>query len=396
MRILVHDFGAYPFPLQLSRTLARRGEEVYHVCFNTLPTSRSNLDVPAGAPEGFHLRALEVERTYEKSSYWKRYLWEKRYGVLLARQIRAIDPDVTLSADTPIVAQARATRACAELECRFIYWLQDIRSVAAARILKRHIPFLGRLAGWWFLRLQRCLLRRSDDVVMISDDFRPRLREWGVDDDKLHVIPNWAPLPELPSRARDNAWAREMGLVGKKVLLYAGTLGMKHRPELFVRLCEHFDSSELTSIVVVAEGEGADWLRKHKVELGLSNLLIEGFQPYDVLPDVLASADILLGALLPAASEFSVPSKILTYLCAGRPILLSMPEDNLAAKTVLDAGAGRVVPPGDPADFVSAARDLLNDPETRRTMGQNARAHAEKKFDIDSITDRFEAILKED
>jgi hypothetical protein len=316
MRILVHDFGAYPFPVQLSRHLAGRGHEVHHVCFNTLPTSRANLDAVAETPEQFHLQALEVDRPYVKSSYWKRYLWERRYGDILAEQIRSIDPEVTLSADTPVVAQARAMAACEELGCRFVYWLQDIRAIAAARILTRRIPVLGRVAGWWFLQIQRRLLRRSDAVVMISGDFRPTLHRWGIEGGKLHVIPNWAPLPEVPPRPRDNLWAQAHGLEGKSCLLYSGTLGMKHRPELFVRLCEHFEDRPDTSVVVVAEGGGAEWLRDRQSELGLANLRVMDFQPSGVLPDVLGSADVLLGMLSAAASEFSVPSKVLTYLCA--------------------------------------------------------------------------------
>ena len=50
-----------------------------------------------------------------------------------------------------------------------------------------------------------------------------------------------------------------------------------------------------------------------------------GFQPFEVLPDVLGSADVLVAILEPDAGVFSVPSKVLSYFCAGRPVLLAVP-----------------------------------------------------------------------
>ncbi|MFL5257904.1 MAG: hypothetical protein ACJ8AI_34495, partial [Rhodopila sp.] len=91
--------------------------------------------------------------------------------------------------------------------------------------------------------------------------------------------------------------------------------------------------------------------------------------------------------------SFSVPSKILSYLCAGRPILLAAPEENLAARTVRRARAGFVVAPDNRAAFLEAARILRSDPACRAEMAANGRAYAEQTFDLDRITDRFESIL---
>ena len=43
------------------------------------------------------------------------------------------------------------------------------------------------------------------------------------------------------------------------------------------------------------------------------------------------------------AGKFAVPSKVPSYMCAGRPILLAAPKENLAARTVARANAGIVV-----------------------------------------------------
>ena len=138
------------------------------------------------------------------------------------------------------------------------------------------------------------------------------------------------------------------------VLLYAGTLGLKHRPELLFALAEAFDDDPCVRVVVVSEGVGADWLRS-KSSPGLELL---PFQPYEDLPDMLASADVLLVLLEPEAGAYSVPSKVLTYHCAGRPILGAMPSSNLASSIIRTNDSGVVVDPSDIDAFVESARGI--------------------------------------
>ena len=58
------------------------------------------------------------------------------------------------------------------------------------------------------------------------------------------------------------------------------------------------------------------------------------------------------------AGAFCVPSKVLSYMCAGRAVLGAMPRQNLAARVVVDQNAGRVVEPDDVAGFRAAAIEL--------------------------------------
>jgi glycosyltransferase involved in cell wall biosynthesis len=170
-------------------------------------------------------------------------------------------------------------------------------------------------------------------------------------------------------------------------------MGLKHNPELLCQLARRFRAVPDIKIVVVSEGLGADHIASVKAEEGLENLLLLPFQPYDALPDLLATADLLVVVLEAGAGIYSVPSKLLSYLCAGRAILGAMPPDNLASRIVARAEAGRVTAPDDVAGFLEAAASLLDSPERRAAAGAAARAYAERSFDIASIAARFEAVL---
>jgi glycosyltransferase involved in cell wall biosynthesis len=287
--------------------------------------------------------------------------------------------------------QAAALAVCRRLGIGFVFWAQDLTAVAIDRLLRRRLPVIGALAGAYYLAREKRLLRESDAVVAIAGDFVPLFESWGIRRDRVEVIENWAPLDELAARPRDNDWARAQGLAGKLVFLYSGTLGLKHNPTLLLRLAERFRNNAAVRVVVISEGLGADWLRDNAA--GLSSLILLPYQPFEKLPEVHASADVLVAILEPDAGAFSVPSKISSYLCAGRPILAALPPENLSARIIAKAQAGIAVSPGDEAGFLAAADRLAGEATARARFGNNALDYAAKTFDIRAIGDRFESIL---
>ncbi|HYE59057.1 MAG TPA: glycosyltransferase family 4 protein, partial [Rhodothermales bacterium] len=380
MRLIVHDFAGHPFQLDLSRTLARRGHEVLHLYCASLTTTPQAARADAADPRTLRVEGLEIPG-FSKTNLVKRFLGERRYGVRFAARIRAFRPDVVLSANTPLDAQAQALKAARAVGARFDFWLQDLIGEATARLLARRLPVVGALTGYYYRRLEARLLRRSDAIVAITEDFRPLLVAMGVEESRMHVVENWAPVATMPLRPQDNPWSREHGLAGREVLLYAGTLGLKHNPDLLVKLAEALRDRPGAAVVVTSHGAGADHVHREAVRRGLSNLRVIGFQPFEAMPDVLATAAVLVTILEPDAGVFSVPSKVLTNLCAGRAQLLAVPTENLAARLVERLGAGLVVLPNDPKAFVAAARTLLDDAARRAAMGEAARRHAEGAFE---------------
>jgi glycosyltransferase involved in cell wall biosynthesis len=388
---MVHDFAGHPFQVQLSRELARRGHEVCHAYCSSLTTTPTGLLEPTeDDPGSLLIVPLSLGSPLEKYKFVTRWRQENAYGRLLSDAIMRFRPDVVLSGNTPLDAQKRALAGCRRRKIPFVHWAQDLIGLATHRLLDRKWHGLGRVIGRHYLNLERRILRKSDSVVIISEDFRPTLVEWGVDDGSIEVIENWAPLANVPVRSRENAWAEENELLDGVRFVYTGTLGLKHNPDLLLQLAL---SRPDISVVVVSQGKGADWLSDRKAEMIVPNLRILGFQPFDRMSEVLGAADILVAVLEPEADVFSVPSKVLTYLCAGRPVLLAVPRGNLAARIVERIGCGIVVPPVDTAAFLAAADTLIGDAEMRAAMGPRARAYAEETFDIERIASRFEQVL---
>jgi colanic acid biosynthesis glycosyl transferase WcaI len=394
LRIAVHDYVGHPFQVQLSRELARRGHDVIHLHFASFPTGKGALERTSNDPEGFHVEGLDLGRKFNKYSLWRRPFHDRKYAGTVVRALRTFDPDVVLSANTPLISQWIILSECARRKTRFVFWQQDILSVGTKNVLKGRFPLLGNRIGDGFIALERMLLRKSDAIVTISEDFLPVLYGWALPPEKIHVIENWAPLDELPLLPRDNPWARDHGLADKRTVLYCGTLGLKHNPRLLLELATRLRLEEDVRVVVVSEGLGSEWLREQARTVKAENLVLLGVQPYDRFPEVLATGDVLVAVLEPDAGVFSVPSKVLSYLCAGRPLLASVPSANLAARIIRLNRSGIVVEPHDVEGFVTAAARLLERPSLRAGLGRRARQYADTTFDISRIGDRFEGLFE--
>jgi glycosyltransferase involved in cell wall biosynthesis len=396
MRIVIHDYAGHAFPISLSRALAARGHEVVHAFASSLQTPRGDLTRKPDDSPTLSFREIPMDPDYARYKYSlrRRRGMEVRYGKAVARFITEWKPDAVLSGNTPTETQEPISRAATAGNGRFYYWVQDFYSLAVDQILRRKIPVAGAWIGAWYRHLDRRQFQRSSQVIAITGDFAPILsREFGVDENRISVVPNWAIIEDIPSLPKDNPWSRSHSLHDKFVYLYSGTIGMKHNPALLLELARRNAENPDVRVVVVSEGIGAEWLRKEASTANLTNLLILPYQPFADLPSVLASGDVLVGILEEEAGTFSVPSKTLSYLCAGRPLLLAIPPANLAARIVRENNAGLTVAPADMEGFIAAASKLQASPELRAETGRCARTYAEFTFPIGKTAATFAEIL---
>ena len=394
MRLLVHDYSGHPFQVELSRWLAAQGHRVRHVYSAAVETPRGPLTPKAGDPAGFDIMALAEGRHLAKYSPLRRLTQEGRYARDLAHTIQVFAPDAVLCGNCNPLIQIAAAKASHRSGAGFVYWLQDIYAHALRDAVGRSWRLLAPLAHRLGHAVEAYALSRSDNIVAISPPFATYAETTGLPSARVTTIPNWA--PPLAKPADDGAaWRAAHGLAGRRFLfVYAGTLGLKHDPERLAALARHFRADPEVAVVVASQGPGRKYLEQIKASESLTNLTLLDFQPYDTLPAMLRAADVLLALLSPAAGGYAVPSKVLTALRAGRPVLASLPPDNLAATTLRDSSAGLLVAPDDAAAWRTHAEDLRTDPDLRARLGAAGESFAASAFDMARIGPRFDAVLR--
>ena len=394
MRILLHDFSGHPFQIQLSKSLAERGYSVSHRYCGSLVGPQGAITKGRDDPSTFDILPISIGGTLDRHSLFKRRLQEFKYGRELLKEYYKVSPDVVISANTPLDAQRQLLRACKRQNTKFIYWLQDFLGIGTYRVLHKKWLGLGATVGKYFINVEASLLRQSDEVIGITPDFEEVLRKYRIPIERIHTLENWAVLDEIRPSPQANRWACDQNLSGKRCFVYSGTLGMKHNPKLLLELAAHFNGYADVEIVVISEGTGRQWLEEKKERLKLTNLTLLDYQPFDRLSEVFGSATVLVAILEPDAGIYSVPSKVLSYHCAHRPLLLAVPAENLAARIVAREQSGLIVDPHDIDGFIESARTLLNDKNLRIRLADNAVRYAQNSFDIHPITDRFLSVIE--
>lgn len=394
MRVCICDYSGHPFQVELSRELASRSHEVLHLHLLEFQTPKGRLALSPEDPATLAIEAVSLGRPFAKYGFIKRRFQEIEIGRKIGDRIRAYAPDAVIGCNLPIDALSAVVNSCAKTNRPFIFWQQDIYSRAIRNILGRRYGVAGRLIGKYYQYLEGRAAAQSAKIIVIASDFFEILnKEFSIPASKITTIENWAPLKEITPCPKVNAWSLAQGLANFDVVLYTGTLGMKHDPTKLLAVAETLRERPKTRIVVTSEGPSASWLSDRAKMLRLETLKVLPFQPYESYPEVLSTADVLIAVLEADAGKFSVPSKILSYLCAGRAIVLSAPFENLASKIIQRSQAGIVVPPHDTKAFIRAATTLLDDSQSRTKFAANARAYAQCAFDIHSIGSQFEAIL---
>jgi colanic acid biosynthesis glycosyl transferase WcaI len=399
MRIVIHtmyyrpDFGSAPVLMdELAQTLAAAGHEVEVV--TTLPRTR-----------GPEFRGLVYSRRVEGRVVVKR-LWTNAAPHPLARLLAwniytagallnllgVRRGDVLFLRTPPLQLGLPAFFAKSLRGAKVLVNVQDIHPDLAIESGILRNPAAVRFAK----ALERWVYGLADRIVVISEGFARNLRAKGVPGGRIDVVPNWVDTDFLRPGPRDNAVSRRSGLDGRFVVMYAGTISISSNRALerTLEAAALLASDREVLFVVVGEGLKKASLAAKAAALGLTNALFLPFVPYAELPDLLASSDVLLVPLDGGKSELSVPSKLYSFMAAGRPILGLAAPGSEVAELLRENDCGLAAPPDDAAAIAAAVQALKNAPERRRALGANARGYAVRRFAKSAVLGSYDTLLR--
>jgi colanic acid biosynthesis glycosyl transferase WcaI len=298
--------------------------------------------------------------------------------------------DAVLCLSTPVFGTWAAWLLARIKGARFVYAIFDLHPEAAANagLIRRGLFYRSLRAA------DRLLCRHSDSIVTLSAGLRTEILARGITPEKVNAVPFWLDGCKIHPGPRDNLWRREQGIAPETfVALYAGTIGYVSGAEVLIETARRLASRRDILILCVGEGPIKDRLTEATAHSGLNNLRFLPFQPAGVLGEMQATADVGLVTLLPEADRTSIPSKVLGYLAAARPVVASVAPESDTAKMIRLAACGRVTVCMDPAALAQAIRELADDPETRLDLGRRGRAYFEQFFDRGTCVRAYERLL---
>ena len=224
-------------------------------------------------------------------------------------------------------------------------------------------------------RMELALYRGSARILAYTGAFMEDLAARGVARAKMDLVQGGANLDLFSPRPKPPAMVRALGLEGRFVVGYLGTLGMAHDLERVMEAAELLAGSKVTFLFVGGGAERAR-LMASAAARGLGNTLFVERQPREAMPAYWSLCDVSL-VHLRASEAFRavIPSKIFESMAMGLPILLAAPPGEGSA-LVAAHGAGVWVPPGRPAALAAAILKLMAAPELVRALAEASRRAA--------------------
>ena len=382
MRIVVLDYSGHIPQADLARNLAKLGHNVRHMYCSDYVSGRGAVERELTDPKDLEFLNITIKKDFNRYNPIERLKHELAISKEFWEKIQEFNPDHTIFSNVPLFAMSRLAKKMQDNNRPYLYWWQDIYSIAIGNFIKKFGAFTWP-ARKYLIILEKNILRDSQSVVAISPNFESIFRSWKQDMKKFSIYPNWTPIHLFPKKQPSTA------NINRKLAVYAGTLGQKHRPELLLYLADDPEFNKIGGVVVVvSEGYGREFLER--AENKRENIELHDFMPITELGQLFADASVLIAVLEPEASIFSVPSKIMSYLSAGKPIVASIDANNASAKIIKDIGAGIVISPeATVLEFSKAVTKIILNPQFSMSMSESGVKYSEEYFDSDKAAQFF-------
>lgn len=397
MNYYPEQIGIAPFTTELSKYLVENGHEVTAVTafphypeWNVYPGYRCNLF----GREMYGATSVFRVYTYipKKSSAIERIVYDSFFSFsafLLAMSLQQSDliicicPPLFLGLSALVLSKLRGTP--------FLFHIQDLNIEAAiqAGMLKN-----SRILRYVY-KLEKEIYRQAAGIGVISQSIAKNLTLKGVPKSKIHELPNWVNAEHLSEQSSGTAYRRQLGLSPENILvMYAGNLGNKQGLETLLDAAALLRERSEISFVISGDGTVRKGLEEKAYRLNITNVRFLGVLSASAIRAALRAADIFIITQKKDVVEFCLPSKLLSYSAAARPIIASINPESGAALFINESNSGLVTPPEDPEALAAAILHLASEKDLRLRLGMNAREYVANNFSKEKILPKFEEVIQ--
>jgi len=262
-----------------------------------------------------------------------------------------------------------------------IFEVRDLWPDGAIELGKLNNIMLRKLAIWF----EKLCYKNSDLIVPCSKGMEEGvLSKWNMS--KTLVIPNASDV-ELFSIVPEDDYNLPEKYLGKKLFLYAGSLGLMDEVEQVIEGMRLVKDPNILCIII---GDGAE---KTHLEQLVSNYNLENIQFLGIMP----KTDVIKWFARVEASfvtfkdlkvlHTSSPNKMFDSFAAGVPIIQS--TRGWIKALVEDKQCGINVDPNMPEQFAAAVEHIAADRAFRDRLAVNAKKLAMTEFNRDELAKKY-------
>jgi len=309
-----------------------------------------------------------------------------------ALQRRYGKPDMVIGSSPHPYAFPATHRIARGFGARSVFEVRDLWPLSLVELAGvRPSHPLVRATAW----LERYAYRHADAVVSLLPQTAGYMQEKGLPAERWHYIPNGVDTAARPAADISNPpiqQARRWKAEGRRVVAYAGALGVPNHVESLVQAMAalHAGGDRRIAALVVGRGERAQHLRGQVRQQGLQDCVALYDQiPKREVPALLGAADIGYISLKPEPLfRFGVsPNKLFDYMLARLPVLFAVQAGN---NPVAEHHCGYSAQPGDAASVARALQAFAALPDTElAAMGERGHRYVVSEHGYPQLARRF-------
>jgi len=272
----------------------------------------------------------------------------------------------------------------------YIFNVQDLFPQNAIDLKALKSPYLIKI----FRGMERFIYRGARYITVHSSGNKDFIAGRGIKSEIIKVVHNWVDLAVFKEEKGKFDLGIGVDLRGKFVALFAGVMGYAQDMDVIVETARRLE--KYPDIVFLLVGEGSQKLKiaARMKEFSLKNIILHPFIPLERYPDLVAICDVGLVTLKQSMRTPVVPSKILGYMAAGKPIIGSLNKESEANDIIREAGCGWSEKIMGPPEMASAVLRLYNDSTLKERMGWNGREYVKQHFSMDGALAAYEQLLQ--
>ena len=318
----------------------------------------------------------------------KRVLHEATFiASAMAEAIARKRPDLLLVVSPPLGLAVNAIVLSRLWHIPYVFDVEDMQPDSAAE--------LGMLPSWalrFLYRVEKAAYSHAALVTTLTRGMRNRIVEKGIPAEKVELLEARADNSLLEVEAREgSAFRQRYSLENKFLATHSGNMGVKQGLDVIVDAAALNRSDDSMQFLLVGDGAACERIQRRVAELGLRNVRFLPLLEAEDFRGLLAASDICLLTQQKSVSDIVFPSKIVTYLAAGRPVIASVNPNCEIAETVRESGAGRVIVPEDGAALLAAIQDFRG--ADLREYRQNAQEYASRRWSSARVLGHLERSL---
>jgi glycosyltransferase involved in cell wall biosynthesis len=313
-----------------------------------------------------------------KSTMTSRFLENLSFGIASGLAVLFMEkPDVIYGNTWPIFAQGMLALACRMRGIPLVLSVQDTypESLLVQDRLGTGRAWLYKVLRWLDIKVKNS----SAGLAVISEGFQQiHVQDRGIPAEKVHFIPNWIDENLVQIHPVDNCIRCSHEIPEDAFLVvYAGNVGVASGVDTVIKAFRSLTVHP--NIYLLIAGSGSQVSNWRWLARDMDNPRVLFHTPWldSETSCVLDAASIFVLPTQGDQSMVSVPSKLMTYMLAGRPVLSCVGEESDIAKVVHDAACGWVIAPRNPEAISQEILLLSQKPASElEEFGKHGRSYA--------------------